>query len=59
MFEGAVGSCDVVGVWIGLHVGGGAILRALAHVTLGYLVLAPSVPAWWAIVVIEPSVMEY
>jgi hypothetical protein len=34
MFEGAVGSCDVVGVWIGLRVGGGAMLRVLACITL-------------------------
>ena len=54
-----MGSCDVVGMWVGLRVGGGAILRALAHVTLRDLVLAPSVWAWWAIVVIEPSVMKY
>jgi hypothetical protein len=30
-----VGSCDVLGVWVGLHVGGGAMLRALAWITLG------------------------
>ncbi len=35
MFEGAVGSCDVVGIQDGLHIGGGATLLVLAHVTLG------------------------
>ncbi len=35
MFEGVVGSCDVVGIQVGLHGGGGAMLHALGHVTLG------------------------
>ncbi len=35
MFEGMVGSCDVLGVWVVLRVGGGAILRALVRITLG------------------------
>jgi hypothetical protein len=35
MFDGLVRSCDVVGVWNELCVGGGAILHALACVTLG------------------------
>jgi hypothetical protein len=35
MFEGTVGSCDVVGIQIGLRVGGGGILRALVCVTYG------------------------
>jgi hypothetical protein len=34
MFEGAVGSCDVVGIWNVLRVGGGSTLCALARVTL-------------------------
>ncbi len=35
MFEEAVRSCDVVGIWVELHVGGNATLPALACVTLG------------------------
>ncbi len=35
MFEGAVGSCDAVGVQVGLHVGEEAILCELACITLG------------------------
>jgi hypothetical protein len=35
MFEGAVGSCNMVGIWDGVHVGGGATVRALTCVTLG------------------------
>ncbi len=35
MFEGTMGSCDVVGIQDGLHVGGGEILRVLACITLG------------------------
>ena len=35
MFEGAVGSCDVVGIWTGMRVGGGEMLGALALITLG------------------------
>jgi hypothetical protein len=34
MFAGAVGSCDVVGIHVGVLVGGGAIECALAHVAL-------------------------
>jgi hypothetical protein len=35
MFEGAVGSCNVIGTQEGVRVGGGAKLRALARVSLG------------------------
>ncbi len=35
IFEGAVGSCNVVSVWVVVHVVGGAIVRALAYTTLG------------------------
>ncbi len=35
MFDGAVRSCDVVGIWDGLRIGGGEILHTLAPVTLG------------------------
>jgi hypothetical protein len=35
MFDGAVGSCDVVGIWDGLCVGGRAMLRALMRITFG------------------------
>jgi hypothetical protein len=35
MFAGAVGSCNVVGIQVGVIVGGGAIKHALARVTLG------------------------
>ncbi len=35
MFESAMGSCDVVGIQVGVHVVGGAIVCALVHVTLG------------------------
>ncbi len=35
MFEGAMGSCNVVGIQVGVHAGGGAIVCALARVTLG------------------------
>jgi hypothetical protein len=35
MFEGATGSCDVVGIQIGMCIGGGATVRALACITLG------------------------
>ncbi len=35
MFEGTVGSCDVVGIQDGLRVGGGATLFVLVCVTLG------------------------
>ena len=34
-FGGAVGSCEVVGVRVGLCVGGGGLLRAAARSTLG------------------------
>ena len=34
MFAGALGSCNVVGIQIGVLVGGGAIEHALARVTL-------------------------
>ncbi len=34
MFAGAMGSCDVVGIQVGVLVGGGARERALACVTL-------------------------
>jgi hypothetical protein len=59
MFEGVVGSCDVVGVQFGLRVGEEVILCALMCITLGDgpsagtlgsgvmvmgLALAPSVP---------------
>jgi len=32
---GAVGSCEVVGIRVGLYVGGGGLLRAAARSTLG------------------------
>jgi hypothetical protein len=35
MFVGAVGSCNVVGVLVGVLVGGGEVERALARVILG------------------------
>jgi hypothetical protein len=35
MFAGAVRSCNVVGIQVGLLVGGGAIERALVRITLG------------------------
>ena len=35
MFAGAVGSCNVVGIQVGVLVGGGAIECALVRVTLG------------------------
>ncbi len=35
MFEGAVGSCNVVGIRVRVHFGGGAIVCALACITLG------------------------
>jgi hypothetical protein len=58
MFAGAMGSCNMVGIQVGVLVGGGAIKRALVHVTLGMgLALAPSVPVWRAIVGVAPSVI--
>jgi hypothetical protein len=35
MFEGAIASCNVVGIQVGVHIGGGEIVYALARVTLG------------------------
>ncbi len=35
MFEGTVGSCNMIGIQVGVLVGGGVTVRALARVTLG------------------------
>jgi hypothetical protein len=35
MFVDAMSSCNVVGIQVGVPVGGGAIMRALVHITLG------------------------
>jgi hypothetical protein len=35
MFEGAVGSCNVVGIWVGVRVGWEATVHALVRITLG------------------------
>jgi hypothetical protein len=60
MFAGAVGSCNVVGIQVGVLVGVGSIECALAWraspLVMG-LLLAPSVPVWQAIVGVAPLVM--
>ncbi len=61
MLEGAVGSFDVVGIWLVMHIVGGAMLLALACITLGdgpgFGTLSSGVVG--SIVAVAPLVMEY